>query len=94
MINRSDGMSAYPILLFGIPFLWQLIKPHKELNLSLGIVFVCLSSYLILAYLYNELSIVSWSESAQRLLFYGGALVIGNFIMSIWIIRNSIKKVF
>ncbi|MFC0605981.1 hypothetical protein [Winogradskyella pulchriflava] len=93
-INRSEGISAYPILLFGIPFLWQLIKPNSKLNFSLGIVFVCLSSYLILAYLSNILNIVNWSESSQRLLFYGGALVVGNFIMSLWIIRNSIKKVF
>jgi len=93
-VNRRDGMSAYPILLFGIPFLWQLIRPSRRLNFSLGIVFVCLSSYLIMAYISNALSILNWSESAQQLLFYSGVLVIGNFIMSLWIIRNSIKKVF
>ena len=93
-INKSEGLSAYPILLFGIPFLWQLIKPSQKLNFSLGIVFVCLSSYLVLAYLFNALHIVNWSTSAQRFLFYGGTLVIGNFVMSLWIIRNSLKKVF
>lgn len=93
-INRSDGLSAYPILLFGIPFLWQLIKPNRKLNFSLGIVFVCLSSYLILAYLSNVLNILNWSESSKELLFYGGLLVIGNFVMSLWIVRNSVKKVF
>jgi uncharacterized protein with PQ loop repeat len=93
-INKSEGLSAYPILLFAIPFLWQLIKPSRKLNFSLGIVFVCLSSYLILAYLSNLLNIVNWSESSKRLLFFGGILVVGNFVMSLWIIRNSIKKVF
>ena len=93
-VNKSNGVSAYPILLFGIPFLWQLIKPNRKLNFSLGIVFVCLSSYLILAYLSDVLNIVDWSESAKRFLFYGGVLVVGNFVMSLWIIRNSIKKVF
>lgn len=93
-INRSEGLSAYPILLFSIPFLWQLIKPNRKLNFSLGIIFVCLSSYLIFAYLFDLLNIVNWSEASKRFLFYGGALVIGNFIMSLWIIRNSIKKVF
>ncbi|MFP4845450.1 hypothetical protein [Winogradskyella sp. PE311] len=93
-INRTDGVSAYPILLFGIPFLWQLIKPNRKLNFSLGIIFVCLSSYLIFAYLFDLLNIVNWSEALKRLLFYGGVLVVGNFIMSLWIIRNSIKKVF
>ncbi len=93
-INKSIGISAYPILLFGIPFLWQLIKPNRKLNFSLGIVFVCLSSYLILAYLSNLLNIINWTESSKRLLFYGGLLVVGNFVMSLWIVRNSIKKVF
>ncbi|WP_296380961.1 hypothetical protein [Winogradskyella sp.] len=93
-INKSDGISAYPILLFGIPFLWQLIKPSQKLNFSLGIIFVCLSSYLILAYLSDLLNIVNWTESSKKLLFYGGLLVFGNFVMSLWIVRNSIKKVF
>ncbi|WP_439151679.1 hypothetical protein [Winogradskyella sp.] len=93
-INKSDGLSAYPILLFGIPFLWQLIKPNRKLNFSLGIIFVCLSSYTILAYLFDILNIVNWSQSSKKLLFYGGLLVVGNFVMSLWIIRNSIKKVF
>jgi hypothetical protein len=93
-INKSVGISAYPILLFGIPFLWQLIKPNRKLNFSLGIVFVCLSSYLILAYLFDLLNIINWTESSKKLLFYGGLLVVGNFVMSLWIVRNSIKKVF
>ena len=49
--NQRQGVLVYPILLFGIPFLWQLIKPNRKLNFTLGIIFVCLSSYLILAYL-------------------------------------------
>ncbi|WP_296314194.1 hypothetical protein [Winogradskyella sp. UBA3174] len=93
-INRHEGISAYPILLFAIPLIWQLIKPNRKLNFSLGIIFVCLSSYLILAYLSDLLNIVNWTESSKRFLFYGGLLVIGNFVMSLWIVRNSIKKVF
>ena len=93
-INKNAGFSAYPILLFGIPFLWQLIKPSRKLNFSLGIVFVCLSSYLILAYLSDLLNIIEWSETSKRFLFYGGLLVVSNFVMSLWIVRNSIKKEF
>lgn len=93
-VNKSEGISAYPILLFGIPFLWQLVRPSRKLNFSLGIVFVCLSSYLILAYLTSLLDIITWGETTRKFLFYGGALVIGHFIMSLWIIRNSIRKVF
>ncbi len=93
-LNRSDGISAYPILLFGIPFLWQLIKPNRKLNFSLGIVFVCLSSYIVFAYLFDILNIINWSERAKTFLFYGGLFVVGNLVKSLWIIRNSIKKVF
>jgi hypothetical protein len=92
--NKTEGISAYIILLLGIPFVWQLIKPNRRLNFSLGIVFVCLSSYLVLAYLSDLLNIIDWSDSAKRFLFYGGLLVLGNLVMSLWIIRNSIKKVF
>ncbi len=93
-INKSEGLSAYPILLFGIPFLWQLIKPIRELNFSLGIIFVCLSSYLVLAYLFDLLNIINWSEPAKQFFFFGGLFVVGNLVMSLWMIRNSIKKVF
>ncbi|WP_400077614.1 hypothetical protein [Winogradskyella sp. R77965] len=93
-IMKNEGSSAYLILLFGIPFLWQLIKPNRKLNFSLGIIFVCLSSYLILAYLSDVLNIIKWSESAKTFLFFSGLFVVGNFVMSLWIMRNSIKKVF
>ncbi|WP_299102999.1 hypothetical protein [uncultured Winogradskyella sp.] len=93
-INKLEGISAYPILLFGIPFVWQLIKPSRQLNFSLGIVFVCLSSYLFFAYVFNLLHILNWTETIEKLLFLGGILVIGNFVMSLWMIRNSMNKVF
>jgi len=92
-INRSEGITAYPILLFGIPFLWQIIKPNTKLNFSLGIIFVCLSSYLILAYLSNLFNIPS-IVLAKGFIIYGGIFAVLNFLMSIWIIRNSIKRTF
>jgi len=93
-INQTSGLSAYPILSFGIPFVWQLIKPSRKLNFSLGIVFVCLSSYLILAYFFDLLNIIDWTESSQKLLLYGGLFVFSNFVMSLWMVRNSIRKEF
>jgi hypothetical protein len=92
-VNKSEGLTAYPILLFGIPFLWQIIKPNKKRNFTLGITFVCLSSYLILAYLSDLFNIASISI-IKSFVFYGGIFVILNFLMSIWIIRNSIKTSF
>ena len=93
-INRSEGINAYPILLLGIPFLWQLIKPNEKLNFSLGIIFVCLSSYMILAYLFDLLNIVNLSPQTKRFLILGGFFVTGNFIMALWMVRNSIKNLF
>lgn len=93
-VNRSEGLTAYPILLFGIPFLWQLLKPNEKLNFSLGITFVCLSSYMILAYLSDLLNIVNISYETKRFLIMGGFFVVGNFVMALWMIRNSINKVF
>ena len=93
-VNRSEGITAYPILLFGIPFLWQVLKPNKKLNFALGITFVCLSSYLILAYLSDVFNIISFTNNAKSFMFYGGLFVSVNFIMALWIIRNSIKGSF
>ncbi|TYB76856.1 hypothetical protein [Bizionia myxarmorum] len=93
-VNKVKGITAYPILLFAIPFVWQLIKPSKQLNFSLGITFVCLSSYMILAYLTDLFKIISFSESVKSFVFVGGLFVVTNFLMSLWMIRNSIKKTF
>lgn len=93
-VNRNEGVVAYPILLFGIPFLWQIIKPNETLNLTLGIVFVCLSSYMLMAYISNLMGIININHSALSFLFYGGIIVIGNFFMALWIIKNSIHRSF
>ncbi|WP_425077553.1 hypothetical protein [Psychroserpens sp. S379A] len=93
-VNRNSGVTAYPILLFGIPFVWQLIKPSKELNFSLGITFVCFSSYLILVYLSDLFNIVSLSSSFKQFIIYGGTFVVANFVMALWMIRNSMKRAF
>ncbi|PKQ43556.1 hypothetical protein CSW08_17970 [Confluentibacter flavum] len=91
IINKTNGISAYPILLFGIPFIWQLIKPSNKLNFALGITFVCVSSYLIIAYISDSLDIIHLSSSTKNLLFLGGIFIPTNFIMSLWIFRNSLK---
>jgi len=93
-INKMEGISAYPILLFGIPFIWQIIKPNNRLNFGLGITFVCLSSYMILAYLSDVLQIISFSHATTQFVAYGGVFVAANFIMALWIMRNSMKKSF
>ncbi|GGH40012.1 membrane protein [Mangrovimonas yunxiaonensis] len=93
-VNRANGIIAYPILLFGLPFLWQIVRPNRKLNAILGITFVCLSSYLILAYLFNILNIIPVTNLPNQYVIYIGLFVIINFIMAVWIIRNTIKKSF
>jgi hypothetical protein len=93
-VNQSKGITAYPILLFGIPFLWQIIKPSKQLNFTLGITFVCLSSYVIVAYLSDVFNIVNLSQQTKQFMVYGGIFVIANFVMALWMIRNSFKRSF
>ena len=88
VVNRSEGITAYPILLFGIPFLWQLINPNKKLNFILGITFVCLSSYMMIAYLSDFFNIISFSSIGKQVVFFA----IVSFIMALWMIRNSLKE--
>ncbi|MBD0834496.1 hypothetical protein [Aestuariibaculum suncheonense] len=94
VINRIEGITAYPILLLGLPFLWQLLKPNKQLNFTLGITFVCLSSYLIFGYLLNVSNLASFLPQTNALPFRGGIFVICNLLMALWIIRNSLKRAF
>jgi len=93
-LNRTEGLTAYPILLFGIPFLWQVIKPNKNLNLTLGITFVCLSSYLVIAYISNIYYTNSLVFSSNNFILYGGLFVAANFFMALWIIKNSLDRAF
>lgn len=93
-VNKIEGITAYPILLCAIPFVWQLIKPGKQLNFSLGIISVCLSSYMILAYLIDSLHIISFSETVRNFMILSGVFLLSNFLMSLWMVRNSMKKAF
>lgn len=93
-INKINGLTTYPILLLGIPFIWHLIRPSSELNFLLGIIFICLSSYLISAYFLDLLHIIDWIESSKKQLLYDVFFVLSNFIMSLWMIRNSMRKKF
>jgi len=93
-VNRNQGVLAFPILIFGIPFIWQLVKPNNKLNFALGTTFVCISSYFILAYLSDVLDIISFGKTAKQFIIIGGLLSFTNFIKSLWIIRNSLKRAF
>ena len=94
VVNRTEGLSAYPILLFGIPFAWQLLRPNRQLNFYLGITFMCISVYLIFAYYSGLFNSFYMPYQLEHLLFLGGILIFGNFLMSLWMIKNSLKAIF
>jgi hypothetical protein len=93
-VNQKKGITAFPILLFSLPFAWQFVKPNEKLNFALGTIFVCLSSYMLLAYVFDMLNIFTLSESTKQFLMFGGLFFMANFIMALWMIRNSIKRSF
>lgn len=92
-INRVKGIYAYPILLVVVPILWQLFKPNKILNFGLGVSFVYISSFLVLGYISDVFGISS-QTIAKEFIICGGLFVFTNFIMSFWIIGNSLKRTF
>ncbi|MBT8309256.1 MAG: hypothetical protein EX254_08145 [Flavobacteriaceae bacterium] len=94
IVNRTEGLTAFPILLLGVPFLWQIIKPNRKLNFTLGITFVCLSSYLIIVFLADLFQISSLTTGTKDFLIYIGMFAIANFVMALWMIRNSLVEAF
>ena len=91
IFNKNLGWAASPILLFAIPFIWQVLKPNKALNITLGITFSCLSSYAVIAYL---LSLGYNTSLTPNIVLYSGIFVILSFLMALWIIKNSLNKSF
>ena len=87
--NKNEGLIAYPILLCAIPFFWQIIKPNDTLNFFLGLTFVCISSYLILAYITNVLIAKEFGFVINGFILGSGLFVALNFLMALWILKNS-----
>ena len=92
-VNRLEGILAYPILLLGIPLLWQLIKPNTDRNFSIGVIFFCISSYLMIAHFLNIASVFSWAIFLKSVIVSSGLIIGLNLLMSLWIVRNSTNKV-
>ncbi|WP_034059920.1 hypothetical protein [Lacinutrix jangbogonensis] len=90
-IRNNEGASPYLILLLVTPFIWQLIKPNRVVNIILGSLFICLSFYLVLAYLSDVIKITEVSANTSAFLIIGGLFVLSNLMMSIWMFINGIK---
>ena len=90
-IVNNEGASPYLILLLVLPFIWQLIKPNNILNICLGSLFVCLSFYLVLAYLSDVVKITEVGSNTKTFVIVGALFVFSNLIMSVWMLINGIK---
>lgn len=94
VVNKAQGVTAFPILILAMPFLWQLIKPNNRLNFSLGITIMCLSSYLIIAHITQIINASSLILSSTNMNLLSWIFIFLNFIMALWIVRNSMKTPF
>lgn len=93
-VNKTEGITAFPILILALPFLWQLIKPNNQLNFSIGITIMCLSSYLIIAHITQIINVASFILSTANVYLFSWIFIFLNFIMALWIVRNSMKTPF
>lgn len=90
-IKNNKGASPYLILLLITPFIWQLIKPSRILNIILGSLFILLSSYLILAYLSDIVKITEVTTSTKQFVIVGGIFMFLNITMSFWLLLKGLK---
>ena len=75
-VNNQGNIIAYPILLIAIPFIWQIVYPKRHYNFLLGIIFMCLSSYMLLAYVSDAFNFISLTERTKQFLLLSGLLVL------------------
>jgi len=90
-IRNNEGSSPYIILCLAIPFIWQLIKYNKIINIILGCLFICLSLYISLAFFSDVFKIKEVTANTNTFLLIGSLFVFLNLIMSVWMFINGIK---
>lgn len=76
-----------------LPFAYQIAKEKKGLNLLLGILMLCWSVLMLLAY-FSDLAKINeiGSQRTMRFVIGGGLLVILNFVMTINLISKAVDK--
>jgi hypothetical protein len=83
----------FTLLTFCVPFVYQLFKEKKGLNLLLGILMMCWSILILLAYISDAMKI-NMLDSSKTISFIigGGVLVMLNFFMSFKLILKALKQ--
>ena len=93
-VNKTEGITAFPILLFSIPFIWQILKPKSKLNHTLGITLVSLKLYFISANIVGFFHMSSMTDRTTDFVIYGGLLVILVSGIKMWIVTNDRRQSF
>jgi TRAP-type uncharacterized transport system fused permease subunit len=86
---NSDPSNSYLLLLPAIPFVIQLIRPFKYVDLLLGIITFALSCYMVLAYLADLFKITTYNTRALSFIIGGILFLAISFTMSILLFRNE-----
>lgn len=86
----KGSLSSIPVLLFCLPFGYLMFKEKKGLNLLAGILMLCWSILILLAYLFDAVKIGNpYTFNSISFLIAGGILVALNFLMSVKLITKA-----
>lgn len=71
-IDMSENIRLILYLLFlsTLPLIWDHIKLNKQLNLSLIITFLCLTSHQVLLYLFHFFPFESFTQIANQVMMF------------------------
>jgi len=69
-MSQNIRLILYSIFLLTLPLIWNYIKLNKQLNLSLSITFLCLTSHLVLLYLFQFFPFESFIQIANQLMMF------------------------
>jgi TRAP-type uncharacterized transport system fused permease subunit len=89
---NNDPSNSYLLLLPAIPFVIQLIRPFKYVDLLLGIITFALSCYMVLAYLADLFKITTYNTRALSFIIGGILFLAISFTMSVLLFRNERRR--
>jgi len=90
--SNNDPSNSYLLLLPAIPFVIQLIRPFKYVDLLLGIITFTLSCYMVLAYLADLSKITSYNTRTISFIIGGLLFLAISFAMSVLLFRNERRR--
>ena len=91
----SESASYYNMvpLALSVLLLLQMYFQLKYVDWFMGMLLLFLSLWFLLAYASDFHKITSYTNQTWQFIVIGGLIVISNFVMSILMLRNAIKRV-